>query len=244
MYDNFARGYYNVMKNTFQNDFADYYKKIIDKYKIPNNLILDLGCGSGDITYIMANSGYDMIGIDISCDMLNIANEINKNDNIMYLCQDMREFELYGTVGMIYSSMDCINYITDKRDLKKVFKLCNNYLDYDGLFVFDVNTIYKFYNILDNNTFVYDTENEYLVWQNEYDKKSKLCNFYLDMFYKDNGSYKRHYDEQQQRAYEVDELKVMLKKAGFVVENICNELSFSKVKKTTERAFFICRKVK
>ena len=125
MYSNFALGYHSIMKNTTQTDFYRYYTDIFKKFDIKPELILDLGCGTGDITHLFAKDGYDMIGVDISFDMLNIAKKENSHEKILYLNQDMREFELYGTVDVIYSSLDCLNYITDKRDLKKVFKLCH-----------------------------------------------------------------------------------------------------------------------
>ncbi len=242
MYNNFALGYYSIMKDTLQNDFYLYYKKIFEKFNINPKLILDLGCGTGDITYLFAKENYDMIGVDISFDMLNIAKENNSHENILYLNQDMREFELYGTVDVIYSSLDCINYITDKRDLKKVFKLCNNYLNPDGIFIFDVNTEYKFENILDNKTYIYDNDNAYLIWQSEYDKKRKICSFFLDMFYKENGAYNRYFEEQEQRAYSIAELKEIAEKSGFKVLAVYDNLSFKKYSKNSEKVFFILRK--
>lgn len=242
MYNNFAKGYFSIMKDTLQNDFFCYYKKIFEKFNINPELILDLGCGTGDITYLFAKENYDMIGIDISYDMLNIAKENNSHKNILYLNQDMREFELYGTVDVIYSSLDCINYITDKRDLKKIFKLCNNYLNPDGLFIFDINTEYKYKNVLDNKTYIYDNEEAYLIWQSEYDKKRKMCTFFLDMFYKEKDSYIRSYEEQEQRAYEVDELIKTAELSGFRILAIYDNLSFKKYNKKSEKVFFVLRK--
>lgn len=241
MYSYFAKGYYNIMKNTYQADYFEYLKKIFKKYNINPKLMLDLGCGTGDITYLFADAGYDMIGVDISTDMLNIARENNNHDNILYLNQDMREFELYGTVDVIYSALDCLNYITNKNDLKKIFKLCKNYLNPDGLFIFDINTEYKFKNILNNNTFVYDTENEYLVWQNNYDKKTKICTFFLDMFYIKDGVYERYYEEQEERAYSVDELKKMLTFSGFEVLGIYDSFKLKKFNDKSEKIFFVCK---
>ena len=241
MYSNFALGYHSIMKNTTQTDFYRYYTEIFKKFNIKPELILDLGCGTGDITYLFARDGYDMIGIDISFDMLNIAKKENSHKKILYLNQDMREFELYGTVDVIYSSLDCLNYITDKRDLKKVFRLCHNYLNPDGLFIFDINTPYKYENILNGNTFVYDNEDAYLVWQSEYLKKEKICTFFLDMFYKTENAYERFYEEQEQRAYTVDELKKLATDTGFEILGVYDNLSFKALKKTSEKIFIVLR---
>ena len=244
MYGNFALGYHTVMKDTFQKDFFKFYLEIFKKHNINPELILDLGCGTGDITRLFAEKGYDLIGIDISPEMLNIAREENGHKNILYLNQDMREFELYGTVDVIYSSLDCLNYITGKRDLKKVFSLCHNYLNPDGLFIFDINTEFKYENTLDNNTFVYDNEDAYLVWQSEYLKRSKICTFFLDMFYKNNGTYERFYEEQEQRAYSYDDFKKIALETGFEILGIYDNLSFKKPKKTSEKVFWILRSIK
>lgn len=244
MYGNFALGYHLIMKDTDRDGLAEYYTDIFDKLGISPSLILDLGCGAGDITYRLAKKGYDMIGLDISPDMLNIAREENCHENILYLNQDMREFELYGTVDVIYSSFDCLNYITDKRDLKKVFALCKNYLNPNGLFIFDINTEFKYKNVLDNNTFVYDNEKAYLVWQSEYLKREKICTFYLDMFYKNGESYERFYEEQEQRAYSVEELTKIFSQYGFSAIGIYDGMTFKKYKETSEKIFFVLRKDK
>lgn len=244
MYGNFAVGYHHIMKDTDRDGLIAYYLDIFKKFGSEPSLILDLGCGAGDITLRLAKKGYDLIGIDISTDMLNIAREENSHENILYLNQDMREFELYGTVDVIYSAFDCLNYITDKRDLKKVFSLCHNYLNPDGLFIFDINTEYKFKNILDKNTFVYDTEKAYLVWQSEYLTRNRICTFFLDMFYKNQKGYERFYEEQEQRAYSVEELTEIALSTGFQVLGIYDSMTFKKYSKTSEKIFFVLRGIK
>ena len=240
MYQSFAAGYEKFSADNDYAAFADYYEEIFSKYNIKPSLVLDLGCGSGSLTDIMAKKGYDMIGVDISPEMLDMARE--KNPEILYLNQDMREFELYGTVDAIYSSFDCINYITNKNDVKKIFKLVNNYLNYGGLFIFDINTVHKLKNVLGDNTFVFDKDDVYLVWQNEY--YNKIATFYLDMFYKTDGKYERFYEEHYERAYEADKIKEMLKFAGLEILGVFDEFGFDKPKKNSERIFFVARRTR
>ena len=154
----------------------------------------------------------------------------------------MREFELYGTVDAVYSSFDCINYIINKNDVKKIFKLVNNYLNYGGLFIFDINTVHKLKNVLGNNTFVFDKDDVYLVWQNEF--YDKYATFFLDMFYKTDGKYERFYEEHYERAYEINEIKEMLKYANLEILGVFDDLSFDKPKKNSERVFFVARRTK
>lgn len=235
MYGSFAKGYYKLMKGNDYESFADYYQKIFKKEKISPELILDLGCGAGSLTKVMADKGYDMIGVDISEDMLNIAKNENQRDNILYLCQDMREFELYGTVDVIYSSYDCINYIVSKRDLKKVFSLADNYLNPGGIMIFDLNTEAYFKNVLAERAHVFEDEEIYLVWQSEYEKGK--CLFFLDMFYKDGTTYERFYEEQEQRAYNEGELKAALSGTRLEIKGIYKNLTF---KKATDKDYKIC----
>lgn len=235
MYGSFAKGYYRLMKGNDYESIAEYYEKIFKKENISPELILDLGCGAGSLTKVMADKGYDMIGIDISEDMLNLAKNENQHDNILYLCQDMREFELYGTVDVIYSSYDCINYITSKRDLKKVFALAGNYLNPDGIMIFDLNTDAYFKNVLAENTHVFEEDDVYLVWQSGYEKRK--CTFYLDMFYKNGKNYERFYEEQEQRAYSRAETENAVSGSGLKIIGFYKNLTF---KKASDKDYKIC----
>ncbi|MGN1317547.1 MAG: class I SAM-dependent DNA methyltransferase, partial [Lachnospirales bacterium] len=153
-YENFAKVYDLYMENTPYDEWTEYVMEIFKKHNLPNTtgIIAELGCGTGNMTTRLQKKGFDMIGIDMSEQMLTKAKE-KSDSNILYLEQDMTEFELYGTVDAIVSFCDSINYITDEEDLLQVFKLVNNYLDIKGLFVFDINTIYKFKEILGDNCF-------------------------------------------------------------------------------------------
>lgn len=243
MYSGFAHLYDSLMTDVPYEKWADYYHEIFRRFGCNTRLGLDLGCGTGSMTVELARRGTDMIGIDLSPEMLDAAMDKSEKAgmDILYLNQDMAEFELYGTVDFIVSSLDCINYVTNKNRLKKVFKLVNNYLDPRGLFVFDINTPYKLSTILGSNAFVSDGEEIFYSWQNFYDKKSRLCDFYLTFFERDGQVYRRFDEVHTQRAYGVDELCVMLKGAGLKVEGVFHDLSFNKPKPCSERVFFVAR---
>ncbi len=169
--------------------------------------VLDLGCGTGGITALLADKGYDMIGLDISPEMLNVARERNYGKNTLLLCQDMCEFELYGTVQAIYSSFDCLNYITKNKDLAQVFVLARNYLEAGGLFIFDVNTEYRYKNVFGKNNFVYDFDEFFAVWRNSYDENKKICEFEIDIFTEnEDKSYDREFESQTQKFHPREEL--------------------------------------
>ena len=207
--------------------WADFFEACFDKY-LPERpeLVLDLACGTGSMTLELAKRGYDMIGVDVSMDMLGVAMD-RKYDlelprDVLFLMQDMTEFELYGTVGAITCCLDSINYLTEDGDIEKCFSLVHNYLDPDGLFLFDVNTPHKFENVYGKSTYVYDEEDcggdSFLVWQNYYDTESRVCDFALTVFERDeSGGYARRDEHQYERCYTREELTASLESCGFEV---------------------------
>ena len=204
-YTNFAKVYDLFMDNVPYDKWVEQIRDILHKENIFDGLICDLGCGTGAITERLANIGYDMIGIDNSYDMLDIAMEKKyaSGNDILYLCQDMREFELYGTVRAIVSGCDSLNYIQDLSDLEEVFSLVNNYLDPGGLFIFDMNTVYKYQNILGENTFSEVRDQAAFIWENTYDDNKRINEYDLNLFIKlENDIYKRFEERHVQRAYD------------------------------------------
>lgn len=241
MYNEFAYLYDNLINDVDYEKWAEYYFKIFKRYGLCPKLGLDLGCGTGNMTLELAKRGIEMTGVDLSEDMLMVAREKSEGMDILYLNQDMTEFELYGTVDFIISSLDCVNYITDKRDLLKVFRLVNNYLDPGGLFIFDINTAHKLEHVIGNNTFVIENDDVFFTWQNEFDKKRKICDFYLTFFCKDGEEYARFDEQHSERAYEIDEIKALIESSGMKLLKVYNELSFDNPKKNSERVFFVAQ---
>ena len=217
-YTDFAYIYDKLIDQDYEK-WADYIEEIFKKHKVNPKLVLDLGCGTGSITNILAKRGYDMIGVDLSPDMLNVARDkaAEENLDVLYLCQDIREFELYGTVDAIICTLDVLNYITDAKDLEQVFALVKNYLNPDGIFIFDINTEHKLKNVLGNNTFINDENGIFYTWENEYD--GKISNQYLTFFAEnEDGLYERFDENHIQRAYTIDEIKEKLLKNNLSFE--------------------------
>ena len=188
--------------------YADMLEEAFKLSDIEVKEVLDLGCGTGGITALLADRGYDMIGLDLSPDMLNVARERNYGKNTLLLCQDMCEFELYGTVQAIYSSFDCLNYIVKNKDLKQVFVLARNYLEAGGVFVFDVNTESRYTDVFDGNSFVYEFEDGvFAVWRNAFDEKKGVCKFDIDVFFEtEDGLYERECETQTQKYHSHEEI--------------------------------------
>ncbi|MCL2593238.1 MAG: class I SAM-dependent methyltransferase [Defluviitaleaceae bacterium] len=245
MYNNFAYIYDNFMKNIPYEKWVLFIEKIFEENGLNPELVLDLACGSGTLTTIFAKKGYDMIGIDLSQDMLMVATEkaFAENLSILYLNQDMREFELYGTVDACFCLCDGLNYITCERDLLTVFKLVKNYLNPSGLFIFDVNTEFKFKNILGENVFAKSDEDSAYIWENFYDEDTKINEYSVDFFAKDeeSGLYERFEEIHYQKAYSAQVISSLLEKAGFEILNIYDEEAFLDIHEKSEKIFFVAR---
>ncbi len=240
-YGNFAFVYDMLTDDVEYEKRSCYLEQIFEKHldKKPC-LIADLGCGTGTVCSILSEKGYDMIGIDSSDMMLSEAIKKEGSEKILYLNQDMTEFELYGTVDVFLSMLDSLNYITSLDELSKVFSLVKNYLNPGGIFVFDINTPYKYEQILSNNTFVHDENDVFYVWQNFFD--GEYCDFLIDFFVKKDNSYSRFTEEHTQRCHTFKEMLEIIEKSGLSLEAVYDDLRFSDPVQNSERIFFVVKK--
>lgn len=236
--------YDTLMKEVDYGKWADYIESIFAKNRVRPCLIADLGCGTGSFCIEMAKRGYDMIGIDYSADMLTVAKSkaLESSADILFINQDIADFELYGTVDAIVSLMDSVNYITYKKDLKRLLKLVNNYLNPGGLFIFDVNSQYKFEKVFAGNVFCHVSEDISYIWQNYYDKRKKICRFELTFFARSDSLYSKFDEVHYERAYGIEELKKLIADSGLKLVGVYGEFEFKRPKKKSERIFFICKK--
>lgn len=217
-YTSFAEVYDTFMDNVPYEEWAEYLAELLQEYDIEDGLVLDLGCGTGSLTEILAAKGYDMIGADGSAEMLEIAMEkkAQSGHDILYLLQDMREFELYGTVRAVVSVCDCVNYITDEKELEQVFRLVNNYLDPEGIFIFDFNTEYKYKEILGEQTIAEDREDCSFIWDNYYYEDESMNEYELTLFIKEQDSnlYRKYQEMHYQKAYTLDAMRELIEWSG------------------------------
>ena len=254
-YTAIARVYDKLNKEIDYAAWADFFEACFDRF-LPRrpSLILDLACGTGSMTLSLASRGYDMIGVDGSEDMLSEAFMRNEGRfPILFLQQDMRSFELYGTVGAVTCCLDSLNYLPSLADLEQCFATVHNYLDPDGLFLFDMNTPYKFEHIYANNAYVLEDEivygeNDsgvvYCGWQNFYHPETGMCEFDLSLFEElPNGTYRR--DEQQtEYCYSLQDVQSALQKAGMEFLGVWSDYHFSPIEKETPRWYFAARAIK
>lgn len=242
-YTGFAEVYDVFQDNVPYEEWCTYVTGLLKEYQVMDGLVLDLGCGTGSLTGLMARSGYDMIGIDNSGEMLQIA--MNKRNasglDILYLLQDMRGFELYGTVKAVISICDSMNYIMEYQELVEVFRLVNNYLDPKGVFIFDLNTEYKYRELLADNTFAEDREESSFIWNNFYDEEDKVNEYDLTLFVKEGELYRKFEETHYQRAYGLDQIQQAIRDGGMEFVAAYDACTRNPVQQDSERIYVIAR---
>ncbi len=207
---------------------------------------LDLGCGTGSMTIPLAKLGLDMIGVDASPEMLTVAREkaeaAKTKKPILWLLQDMTKFELYGTVDVAVSTLDCLNHLTRESDFKKTLSLVHNYLSPGGLFFFDLNTPYKFKNVYGNEVYTVETDDCFCIWENRYHEKTGICDFSITLFHeREDGSYLRFDDVQKEKCYPREKVEKWLCEAGFDVIGVYADAKGEPLTDTSGRMFFVAR---
>lgn len=266
-YTAFAYVYDELMDNVPYDAWAQYLIGLLKENGVAGGLICELGCGTGQMTRRLAEAGYDMIGIDLSEDMLEVAREqeyrqwdeeedgeepaeeaIDPETSILYLQQDMRSFELFGTVSAFVSVCDSMNYITSEEDLLQVFRLVNNYLDKNGIFIFDMNTEYKYKELLGDTTIAENREEVSFIWENLYDEDKRLNEYSLTLFSKAEQEeeeeaplYEKYEEVHLQRAYSLAEVKDLLTQAGLEFLAAYNVLTHDVPGENCERMYIVAR---
>lgn len=264
-YGSFAKVYDLFMDNVPYELWGEHLQSLLKQYGVGEGLVAELGCGTGRMTRILAEAGYDMIGIDSSCEMLEEAYGAGSG-GILYLNQDMRSFELYGTVAAVVSVCDSMNYITEERDLLQVFSLANNYLDPGGVFIFDMNTPFKYRQILADHVFAENRPEGSFIWENYFDEDTGINEYDLTLYIREGGNpagepldeetgedgweygevggsarYGRFEETHFQRAYEPRLVRDLLERAGLEFVGMLDADTMEEPKKDAQRIYFIAR---
>lgn len=244
-YTGFAEVYDIFMDNIPYEEWAEYVVSLLREYGVEEGIVCELGCGTGKMTELLSEAGYDMIGVDSSVEMLNIARNSRCSDkDILYLCQDMQELELYGTAKAFVSVCDSLNYIIDEAGLEETFRLVNNYLDPGGIFIFDMNTEYKYRELMGDRTICENRETCSFIWENFYDEHERINEYDLTLFVKEEKDLFRRFEEvHYQRCYRIHTVKEMLKAAGLEVVAVYDAFTRKEPGPESERVYFIAREV-
>ena len=243
-YSSFAQVYDLFMSEIPYEMWEQYVKELLRERGITDGLVLELGCGTGTFTELLAKDGYDMIGVDNSAEMLETAalKKEKSGLDILYLMQDMREFELYGTVRAVISVCDSLNYITEEEELCEVFRLVNNYLDPGGIFIFDFNTTYKYRELLGDRTIAESREECSFIWDNYYYEEEKINEYELSLFIREEEDlYRRYQETHYQKAYELEIMKELLEKAGLEFVTAYEAFTEEAPSEMSERIYVVAR---
>ena len=245
-YDFLAGCYDELTYDVNYGAFADYIERHFKRRGIPGKTVLDLACGTGSLTCELARRGYEMIGVDLSPEMLAEAADKNRDvDGIppLFLCQPMEKLDLYGTIDACVCCLDSVNYVTDPKKLRRAFQRVHLFMMPGGLFIFDVNSPEKLEG-LDGQVFLDETEDAYCVWRAEFSKRSRICSYFMDIFRLDeeSGLWARGEELHEERSYTVEELTDFLREAGFSDIKVYGNLKLRAPKPGEDRLFFVARK--
>ena len=220
---------------------ADYIEKLFRKSHIDVHTVLDLACGTGTMTNILTERGYEMIAVDGSADMLAEAREKAadlQGEPPVFLNQSMPQLDLYGTVDAAICCLDSINYLTNPKDVQKTLQRLHLFVAPGGILVFDINSVEKLRG-LDGQVFLDETEDVYCVWRTEFEKRSNICTYWMDIFTRmEDDTWERDFEEHRQRAYEVDQLRNWLMEAGFTHIRTYGDCRMSAPREGEQRIYF------
>lgn len=266
-YTDFARVYDELMDDTPYEEWCEFLIALFRKYGVDDiskkkgkkedganlsqerNSVLELGCGTGTLTELLARKGYDMIGVDNAQEMLQIASEKREKSglNILYLLQDMREFELYGTVGAVVSVCDSLNYLLEEDDILQTFRLVNNYLYPQGIFIFDFNTVYKYAVVIGDATIAENREDCSFIWENYYHEEQEINEYDLTVFAAEGENvqdvvFRRFQEVHYQRGYRLEQMRELLARAGLDFVEALDADTHRGVTAESERIYVVARK--
>ncbi len=246
MYSVFADFYDELMDDVDYKKRAAYLMRLFKRYGKAPSLLLDVACGTGGFSNEFARMGVEVIGTDISEEMLGIARENSAEAglDVLYLCQAAQDLDLFGTVDGAICCLDSLNHITDYKTLCRAFSKISLFLEPDCLFIFDVNTEYKHREVLGDNVFVMDRQDVYCVWANAFEEKKKTVKVMLDFFVKEGDNYSRFSEDFSERAYSCEELTSALEKAGLQVVHIFDDMTEKPLSDDSQRAIYVTKKVK
>ena len=249
IYGNLAPFYDKFNKDIDYSAWADFIERLIAQNYTEGKpeLVLDLACGTGSMTLELASRGYDMTGVDYSPEMLDEARSRaeKRGLDVLWLCQDMREFELYGTVDVTVCCLDSINHLTSSRDLGKCLSLVHNYLIPNGLFIFDINGRYKFENVYSDLTYACEDEGAVCIWQNYYNNNNGMCDFYITLFSEcEDGRYERSDEVQREKMYTLRMIRSALAKNSFEFIGAYSDFDKTPATDDSERIYIVARCIK
>ena len=224
---------------------VDFYMEILKREGYKPRTVVDLACGTGSVTAILARMGYPVLGIDMSEEMLTEAamKAMDLEPMPRFVCQKLQELKLPRAVDMAVCALDSLDYVTDPADCKEAIRRVYKALNPGGIFIFDVNTPEKL-RAMDGQVFLDEDDDVYCVWRGEFDKQSNICTYWMDLFQRQGNSWQRSYEEHREYAYSEEQLRNYLKAAGFTHIEVYADRKFEAPTEGEQRIYFKARKGK
>lgn len=243
-YEWFASFYDELMEDAHYGERCDYLLGLLERHSHPSGMTLDLACGTGSLTIELKKRGVEVFGIDGSVDMLTHAKQkcVEQGVLIPFAHQQMQELKLTFPIDTCFCTLDSLNHITDKVQLRRTISRVGRYMNEGGLFVFDVNTVYKHQKVLADNAFIIENEQVFCAWQNTL-LPDNIVEIDLDFFCENGGKYERYSESFAERAYSDEELRSMLEEAGFTVEAVYGDFTFEPPAPDEQRAVYVAKKI-
>lgn len=242
-YVHFADIYDQVMADVPYRQWLDYIEAVWSNFGFSPLLVLDLACGTGSMSLQLALRGYQVVGVDSSARMLDVARRKLQSRGLHaeFVLGDMRDFCLRDQVDAAICVFDSLNYLLEPPDLKKAFAQTAKAMRPGGIFVFDVNTPERL-AIIPKQVHIMESPDYYLVWSDQYDRSRKVWRVKLTGFIRDGGSWRRFDETHRERAFPLTDLSEWLDEAGFDVLAVFDSCSFRAATRSTSRAYFVARK--
>ena len=222
-----------------------FYKEILKREGLKPRTAVDLACGTGSVTAILAKQGLEVIGVDLSEEMLTVAMEkvMDMEHPPRFICQALQELKLPRAVDLATCALDSLDYITDPEDCAEAIRRVYKVLNPGGIFIFDVNTPEKL-RAMDGQVFLDEDDDVYCIWRGEFDEKTNICSYGMDLFQRRGNLWERSFEEHREYAYSQEQLTGYLKAAGFTHIEVYADRKFTAPEAGEQRIYFKARKGK
>ena len=239
-YEKFAYAYDRMMKNVNYTRWCDYIESIFGLYGHKPKNILDVACGTGALTVLLASKGFQMTGLDKAMGMLDVAKQKAARQNLQITFQhgNMLNFQIDQMFDAILCTYDSINYAENEDELKTVFDTVSKHLVPDGLFIFDITTERNIVEHFHNRTFSANHQDYSYIWKNNYMFHTKMCRTFLTFFIREGELFRRYEEVHMQRIFEVSTVSNALKTAGYKMLSALDMYTFSKWNRSSDRINF------